>query len=65
MGVPDPMINMTFSSSTISGTNGKETKLELSLHGWTLTAFADPAFVSDISVFFKPPAGVSQRMFML
>jgi len=52
------MVKLRFSTVSIPGTAGKETRIKLTLHGFTYTMFPDIGWIDDMTVFAKNPPGV-------
>lgn len=52
------MIKLRFSTVSIPGMAGKETRIKLTLHGFTYTLFPDIGWIEDLTAFAKNPPGV-------
>lgn len=57
---PQSMIKLRFKSLVVPETQAKESKIRLTLVGFTFTLYSDLEWVSDLTAFSKSPPGVSK-----
>jgi autophagy-related protein 2 len=56
--VPRPMVKARFTSLIVPETSAKETKIRLTLWGFTCHFYPDLQWISDVGQFVKAPPGV-------
>lgn len=54
-----PMINMRFASVSVSDAVANESRIRVSLHGFTFVMPPDVDWIADLGEFAKAPPGVS------
>ncbi|KAH7922102.1 putative peripheral membrane protein [Leucogyrophana mollusca] len=60
--VPKPMVKVTFTSFVVPETTAKESKIRLTLWGFTFHALPDMQWTSDLGRFAKAPPGVFESV---
>ncbi|OAX41967.1 hypothetical protein K503DRAFT_832684 [Rhizopogon vinicolor AM-OR11-026] len=60
--VPRPMVKARFTSLIVPETNAKETKIRLTLWGFTCHFYPDLQWISDVGRFVKAPPGVFESV---
>ncbi|KAH9966770.1 hypothetical protein BC827DRAFT_1374003 [Russula dissimulans] len=59
---PKPVIKLLFTSIAFPEINSKESRVKLSLHGFTLNLFPDVKRIDALVAFAKPPPGVFESV---
>ncbi|KAF8892528.1 hypothetical protein BD779DRAFT_1610102 [Infundibulicybe gibba] len=60
--VPKPLVKLRFVSLVIPGTTVKESRIKLTLTGFTYNFYPDIGWISDLTLFVKPPPGAFEAV---
>jgi hypothetical protein len=59
------MIRLRFASVSLSDTTAKESRVKLSLHGFTFSMASDLVWINDLGMFAKAPEGVNTTSYSI
>ncbi|KAJ7632689.1 hypothetical protein FB45DRAFT_913186 [Roridomyces roridus] len=57
-----PLVNLAFTSLVVPETAAKESRIKLSLWGFTCSVSPDVQWANDLALFFKPPPGAFEAV---
>ncbi|GLB34893.1 putative autophagy-related protein 2 CAD motif containing protein [Lyophyllum shimeji] len=62
MSIPRSMIKLRFTSLVVPGTTAKESRIKLTLAGFTFTVFPDFSWITDLAAFVQSPPGTFESV---